>query len=105
MTGQNQMNEKPLKSILDSLFTSLANPEQLRKSTLVDFWPKVAGNYFSKHTKPRFSPDGKVTVWVDDSTIAFELSQRYKPVLLKRLKNQFGEDQVRDIRFFVGEIR
>ncbi len=99
------MDEKPLKSILNNLFASLANQEQQKKSTLVDFWPKLAGSYFSKHTKPRFSPDGKITVWVDDSTIAFELSQRYKPVLLKRLKNQFGEEQVKDLRFFVGEIR
>ena len=99
------MDVKPLKPILNSLLASLVGEHQRQKSTLIDFWPKVAGNYFSKHTKPRFGADGRVTVWVDDSTIAFELSQRYKPVFLKRLKNQFGEDQVRDIRFFVGQIR
>jgi len=99
------MDEKPLKPILNNLFASLANPEQRKHSALADFWPKLAGNYFSQHTKPRFAPGGKITVWVDDSTIAFELSQRYKPVLLKRLKNQFGEEQVKDLRFFVGEIR
>ena len=99
------MDEKPLKPILNSLFTSLANPELLKKTALVNFWPKIAGSYFSEHTKPRFAPDGKITVWVDDSTIAFELSQRYKPALLKRLKNQFGEEEVKDLRFFVGQIR
>ena len=87
------MDEKPLKPILNSLFASLSNPEQYKRSTLIDFWPKIAGDYFSQHTKPRFAPDGKVTVWVDDSTIAFELSRRYKPALLKRLKNQFGENE------------
>lgn len=99
------MDEKPLKPILNSLFTNLIAPEERRKSMLVDCWAEVAGSKFSKHTKPRFSRDGKITVWVDDSTLAFELSRRYKPVLLKRLRNQFGEDQVKDIRFFVGEIR
>ena len=99
------MDEKPLKPILQNLFASLANPELLRKSSLVDFWPKIAGNYFSQHTKPRFTSEGKVAVWVDDSTIAFELSQRYRAALLKRLKNQFGEEEVKDLRFFVGEIR
>ena len=99
------MNEKPLAPILNRLFADLEKPEQLRKSSLVEFWPKAAGSFFSKHSKARFARDGKVIVWVDDSTIAFELSRRYKPVLLKRLKNQFGDDQVKDIRFFVGEIR
>ena len=98
------MERKPLEPILKNLLASFEHPEQQKKSVLVDSWPKMVGNQFSKHTKPRFSPDGKVIVWVDDSTLAFELSQRYKPVLLKRLRNQFGEDQVKDIRFFVGEL-
>lgn len=98
------MEIKPLEPVLKKLIASLEHPAQHKKSVLVDCWPKMVGNRFSEHTKARFSPDGKVTVWVDDSTLAFELSQRYKPVLLKRLRNQFGEDQVRDIRFFVGEL-
>ncbi|MBI1977949.1 MAG: DUF721 domain-containing protein [Candidatus Omnitrophica bacterium] len=99
------MEEKPLKPILESLFTHWSTPEQERKSALAKGWPKIAGPRFSEHTKPRIGPNGRVTVWVDDSTLAFELSQRYKPTLLKRLKNQLGEDQVKDIRFYVGEIR
>ncbi len=99
------MEEKPLKSILNSIFSRLTNPEQQRKSSLLDAWPKIAGQTVSKHTKPRFASGGKVVVWVDDSTLAFELSQRYKPALLKRLKNQFGEEEVKDLKFFVGELR
>ena len=99
------METKPLKPILDSLFTRFTSAEHGRKSALVDLWPKFVGGDFAKHTKPRFATDGSVTVWVDDSTLAFELSRRYKPALLKRLKNQFGEDQVKDLRFLVGELR
>lgn len=99
------MEAKPLKPILNSLFHSLTDPERSKRSALTDYWPTIAGNLFSKHTKPEFTSDGKITVWVDDSTLAFELSRRYKPLLLKRLRNQFGEDQVKDLRFFVGELR
>lgn len=99
------MSTKPLKPILESLFASFQNPERREKTALVDCWPDVVGNQISKHTQPRFAAGGTVTVWVDDSTLAFELNQRYKPVLLKRLRNQFGEGRVKDIRFFVGELR
>ena len=98
------MQEKPLASVLEGLLTRLHTPEQNKKTALMELWPKIAGR-FSGHTKPRFGSDGQVIVWVDDSTLAFELSRRYKPVLLKRLVNQFGENEVKDIRFFVGEIR
>ncbi len=98
------MDEKPLKQVLNSIFLRLSNPENQKKSNLTDCWPKIAGSEFSKHTKPLFQKNGQVTVWVDDSTLAFELSQKYKPLLLKRLRNQFGEEEVKDLRFLVGEI-
>lgn len=98
------MEEKPLKPVLNSIFLRLSNPENQKKAQLTDCWPKIAGQQFSQHTKPLFQKDGKVTVWVDDSTLAFELSQKYKPLLLKRLKNQFGEEEIKDVRFLVGEI-
>lgn len=98
------MTGKPLEPILKNLLSSLQEPEQRRRSLLVDRWANVVGSRFAKHTKPRFSGDGKVVVWVDDSTLAFELSRRYKPVLLKRLRNEFGEGEVKDIRFFVGDL-
>ncbi len=99
------MNEKPLKSVLNNIFLRLSNPENQKKSQLLDCWPKIAGTQFSKRTKPLLQKNGSVTVWVDDSTLAFELSRKYKPLLLKRLKNQFGEEEIKDVRFLVGEVR
>ena len=99
------MDEKPIKQVLNSIFLRLTNPESQKKSSLVDNWSKVAGSQFSKHTKPQFSRDGKITVWVDDSTLAFELSRRYKPTILKRLQNEFGEEEVEDVKFLVGKPR
>lgn len=98
------MREKPLAPILDGLLARLRTQEQNKKAVLMKLWPKIAGR-FSEHTKPRFGSNGRVIVWVDDSTLAFELSRRHKPALLKRLVNQFGENAVKDIRFLVGEPR
>lgn len=95
---------QPLKPVLDQLLSKLKDPLHQKRAALVESWPQVIGNRFAKHTKPRLSADGKLTVWVDDSTLAFELSQRYKPVLLKRLGNQLGGEWIKEIRFFVGDI-
>jgi predicted nucleic acid-binding Zn ribbon protein len=99
------MQNRPLKPILNNIFERLTNPETEKKATLVDCWPQIAGAKFSAHTKPRFASGKRVLVFVDDSTTAFELNRRYKPTILKRLKNQFGENEVKDVSFFVGELR
>lgn len=99
------MDEKPLKLVLEDIFKRLSNPDGRKKTKLLECWPKIAGADIAQHTKARFSADKQVTVWVDDSTLAFELSQRYKPGILKRLQNLFGEADVEDVRFFVGELR
>ncbi|OGX03994.1 MAG: hypothetical protein A3G87_04720 [Omnitrophica bacterium RIFCSPLOWO2_12_FULL_50_11] len=99
------MEEKPLKPIIESIFERLSNPEGQKKNKLLDYWPQVAGAQISKHTKARFTSHKQVTVWVDDSTLAFELSQRYKFGILKQLQNLFGEGEVKDVKFFVGELR
>jgi predicted nucleic acid-binding Zn ribbon protein len=99
------MNEPPLRAAINNIFNRLSEPDLKMRSNLVDAWPQISGAFFSKHTKPRFGAANEVLVWVDDSTMAFELSQRYKPVILKRLQNQFGEEHVKSVRFFVGEIR
>ena len=99
------MNEQPLKPILESLFKKLAGPETNKNSALTDRWSEIAGPRVARHTQAKFTDHGDVTVWVDDSTLAFELARRYKSSILKRLQNQFGEEKVKDIRFFVGQIR
>ena len=95
----------PLAPLLKNLFVKFEDPERSKRAELVNSWQDIAGGYFSKHTKPQFTKQNKIVVWVDDSTIAFELSQKYKQTILKRLQNQFGEDQIKDVRFIVGEIR
>lgn len=99
------MDTQPLKPVLEHLFSGLTDPERKTNSRLIDCWSEIAGEAVASHTKARFAREGNITVWVDDSTLAFELAQRYKSTLLKRLQNEFGEERVKNIRFFVGQLR
>jgi len=95
----------PLKNSLTQLLGELKkNKDYSKRARLIDVWPTIIGSFFSKHTTPRFIKRG-VMVFVDDATMAFELTQRYKPAVLKRLQNQFGENEICDIRFVVGNAR
>jgi len=106
MTNRAQdVAERPLTSVLKEVFKNLDNPVRQERARLVGCWPQIVGRFFSEHTKPQFSNHSRVTVWVDDSAAAYELSQRYKQTILKRLQNEFGEEKVKDVRFIVGELR
>lgn len=96
--------EKPIAGVISGLIERLSqDPERLRRSALIDCWPQVVGEFFSKRTTPKFTNNQKVIVWSKDSVTAFELRQRYKATILKRLQNQFGETSVQDVLFMVGE--
>ena len=98
-------SETPLKTVVASVLARLEQPEARKKMTLTDRWPELAGAKIAEHTKARFAPNKKVHVWVDNSTLAFELNMKHGASLLKRLKNEFRADEVEDVRFMVGEIR
>ncbi len=94
-----------IKNILETVFTELQKPEKARAGVLSENWPAIAGPKIAPHTKPSLRADGQLTVWVDQSTLAFELRQRYQQSLLKRTQAVLGEDVVKSIRFFVGQLR
>ena len=98
------MTEK-INSIINSIFTNLEAPEKLKNRNLCELWPEIAGKKVAAHTKAVFGPGGKLIVWVDQSTLAFELKQRYQSSLLKRAQAALGEDAVKSIWIRVGQLR
>ncbi len=94
-----------IKKIVEGLIGAMADPERIKKVRLMEMWPKVIGPKLAEHTKPVFGKKGELIVWVDQSVLAFELKQRYHQVLLKRLKEALGDDEIMSLRFYVGQIR
>lgn len=94
----------PLTPILDSLFEELARGVKEKRSLLQVGWPKIMGPSLSTHTRPTLQEGGTLCVWVDDSTLAYELSQRYRGTVLKRVGAMLGEETVKRIIFRVGSI-
>ena len=94
-----------LKEILPAVLARLQSPEVLKRSQLTEHWSEIVGPRFAVHTQPRLRPDGVLTVWVDQSVAAFELNQKYKQVILNRVRAKIGEASVKSLRFLVGQLR
>lgn len=95
----------PLGSVIDSLLQDLRIGIKKDRSNLQTLWPQIAGDSFSQHTKPTLQMAGTLCVWVDDSALASELSQKYQGTLLKRTQALLGEGAVKRIVFRVGQLR
>lgn len=95
---------QPLNSALKNIFRDLSNGPKAQNTRLVDKWNQVVGENVAKKTTPRFQNSG-VVVWVENSSLACELSQVYSAAILKRLQNEFGENEVKKIWFRVGDPR
>lgn len=92
----------PLAPIIHTLLEAFTEGVKERRSTLQTRWPEIAGNTFGSHTRPRLKAGGTLCVWVDDSSLAYELSQKYGGTILKRAQNVLGEETVKKIIFRVG---
>ena len=92
-----------IRSILPKIIKGFEDPEKQRRSLLVDSWPSIAGERLTKQTRPQLSSKGILYVHVNDSVLAFEVSQRYRQSLLKRTQAVLGEEAVREVRILVGK--
>jgi predicted nucleic acid-binding Zn ribbon protein len=93
---------QPLAPVLDALLQALKTGVKEKRSTLQSLWPEIVGASLAPHTRPSLRPSGTLYVWVDDSTLASELNQRYLGTILKRSQAALGEETVRKVVFGVG---
>ncbi len=94
-----------IKDLLPGVIAELQTPEKHNRGRLVNEWPSIAGPKIAAHTKPTLSKKGELSVWVDQAALAYELSQKHKPSVLKRAQAALGETVVKSVRFYVGQLR
>lgn len=94
-----------IKDILPSVLQNLRTSATRKRSLLVDRWGSIAGPKISACTKPVLEKNGELSIWVEQAALAFEISQRHKQTLLKRAQVELGEEEVKSVRVYVGQLR
>ncbi len=80
----------------------LQDPEKKEKSLLENSWKDIAGEKFYKITTAKILKE-VLYVFAKDSVLAYEISQKYRPSLLKRAQAVMGEEKVKSVRVLVGK--
>lgn len=84
------------------VMASLGLKERLKADQVLSAWHEVVGEFVAKHSTPQQLKDGILTVRVLQPTVHFELDRFWKPKILAKLKERFGNRVVREVKFRIG---
>jgi len=64
-------------------------------------WKELAGDFIGRHTEPVSVKNGVLSLRCTQPALRFQLEQM-KPMLLKRIREQLGENRIKSIKFSLG---
>lgn len=93
-----------IRDVLNAVIGDLEQKDKKEKRYIFNIWDSVVGEEIAKHTKLQKMKGNKLFVIVDHATWAYELTQRHKPVLIKRINDALGSEKIENIYFKIGDI-
>ena len=94
-----------IKEIIPNVLQNLQTPALTRRGSLTRQWPAIVGAKIASHTRPLLDEEGRLCVWVDQASLAFELNQKYRPTLLKRVQTTLGDETIQSVQIRIGQLR
>jgi predicted nucleic acid-binding Zn ribbon protein len=88
--------------VLPKLMQRLGLKERLHETEILEAWGKIVGEFISAHSSPVALREGVLYVRVLQPALHYELEQVAKVDILRKLKQRFGGQVIRDVRFRVG---
>ena len=77
-------------------FADSRDEEEVKKA-----WKEIAGDFIGANTEPLSAKEGNLILRVTQPAMRFHLEQM-KPDLLRRIRERFGEDKIKSVRFTLG---
>ena len=89
------------KNFISAILQSANAEEGLNEDQVRGAWKEIAGDFIGAHTEPLSFKGGNLILCCTQPALRFQLEQM-KPMLLSRIKDHFGEDRVKSIKFSLG---
>jgi predicted nucleic acid-binding Zn ribbon protein len=88
--------------LLPKIMQRLGLRERLHETEVIEAWSKIVGDFIAAHSAPVALREGILYVRVLQPALHYELEQVSKIDILRKLKQCFGGNTIRDVRFRVG---
>jgi hypothetical protein len=97
-----QLTNKQLKDLLPKALNDVGAMQQGRPDLVIAAWPQIIGEKLAPMTKAVSFENGLLFVKVSNSTLYSLLSQHERGRLLKSLRDQFPNVEIKNIYFRIG---
>jgi predicted nucleic acid-binding Zn ribbon protein len=97
-------NDRPDRTVaaadaVQALISRLGLTERIDEGEILAAWREVVGDFIAAHSTPVRLVDGILHVQVLQPSVRYELDRTWRPEILKKLRAQFGQKTVKDLRF------
>ncbi len=90
-----------LDQIMPDVLKDMGLESESRLAELSPVWEALVGKANAKHSRPGRWEAGRLTVYVDHNVWLAEMQRFASRTLLKRIRERFGAESVRELRFTI----
>jgi predicted nucleic acid-binding Zn ribbon protein len=85
--------------ILKILLPKIGLEARVREEDISAAWSGIVGQFLATHSQPDRLIGGILHIRVIQSSVRYELDRTWRQEIIKKLREQFGEKVIRDIKF------
>lgn len=90
-----------LNEVMPDVLKEMGLESESRVGDLAPVWEDLVGKANAKHSRPGRWEEGKLTIYVDHNVWLAEMQRFGSRTILKRVRERFGADSVRELRFII----
>jgi len=87
--------------VLGKLLPKLGLDVRIKEGDIIAAWGGIVGDFIAQHSQPERLAAGVLLVRVIQPGVRYELDRTWKPEILRKLRAQFGERTIRDLKFIL----
>lgn len=87
--------------VLGKLLPKLGIASRIKEADILAAWSGIVGDFIAQHSQPDRLVSGTLHVRVIQSSVRYELDRVWKPEIIRKLRERFGEKTIRDIKFIL----
>lgn len=87
--------------MLGKLLPKLGIASRIKEADILAAWSGIVGDFIAQHSQPDRLVSGTLHVRVIQSSVRYELDRVWKPEIIRKLRERFGEKTIRDIKFIL----
>ena len=90
-----------ISEVIGKLLPKLGIENRIKEADILSAWSGIVGDFIAQHSRPERLEKGILFVRVMQSSVRYELDRVWKPEIIRKLRERFGDKTIREIKFIL----